>query len=282
MHELEKLYWIAYDSCEGFYIVHTPQGRMQFHKDEQGLPFVNLAQSEHEAAMMLIQNAHKQMTKGTVHVQTVRGNFEGYTKKEVLQDKATQCIQAMIRNPSESDYKGIVCRIMIKNCPITPADITNIQVMFGPDLPSVQGKTVRPTPPPVVADYVVVPRSLVERNIMITLTLVGDVFFVDGTALLLMMSQNIRFVTLEHLPVQMARALVKHMERVLQMYHHARFVVRTILMDGEFETVKNLLPLIECNTTAAKEHVSKAEQMKHTVKDCTRGLVCTLPFDHIP
>ena len=199
MHELEKLYRITYNSWEGFYVVHTSQGRVQFHKDEEGLPFINFEQSEHEAAMILIQNAHKQMTEGTTNVQTVRGNYEGYTKKEVLQAKAARRAQAMMRNPSESNCKGMVSRSMIKNHPITPVDITNARDMFGPDLPSMRGKTVRCTPVPVMADYVAVPQSLVERNKMITL--VRDVFFVDGAAFLLTMSWNIRFVTAKHLPV---------------------------------------------------------------------------------
>jgi hypothetical protein len=32
------------------------------------------------------------------------------------------------------------------------------------------------------------------------------------------------------------------------------------LMDGEFEKIKDLVPCLECNTTAAKEHISKAER----------------------
>ncbi len=105
MHELEKLYRITYDSWEGFYIVHTPLGQVQFHKDEQGLPYINLEQSGLEAAIMLIQSAQEQMTKGTSLVQTVRGNYEGYTKKEVLWAKEAQHAQAMIGNPSKGDYK---------------------------------------------------------------------------------------------------------------------------------------------------------------------------------
>ena len=114
------------------------------------------------------------MTKGTTHnVQMARGNYEGYTKKKALQAKAMGRAQAMIRNPSKSNYKGMASRSMIKSCTITPAGITNAQDMFGPDLPSVRGKTVRRTPAPVVAEYVAVPQSLVERNNMITL--VGDI-----------------------------------------------------------------------------------------------------------
>ena len=53
-------------------------------------------------------------------------------------------------------------------------------------------------------------------------------------------------------------------------------------MDGEFEKIREILPTVECNTTAAKEHMSKAERTIRTVKERTRGLVCTLPFMHIP
>jgi len=45
------------------------------------------------------------------------------------------------------------------------------------------------------------------------------------------------------------------------------FKVRTLLMDGEFEKVRNLMPCIECNTTAANEHVSEAERTIRTIKE---------------
>lgn len=45
--------------------------------------------------------------------------------------------------------------------------------------------------------------------------------------------------------------------------------MHTILMDGEFEKVKNKLPLVVCNTTAAKEHVSEVEHsIRTTIKEC--------------
>jgi hypothetical protein len=53
-------------------------------------------------------------------------------------------------------------------------------------------------------------------------------------------------------------------------------------MDGEFEKVKNELALVVCNTTAAKEHVSKVERSIRTIKEPTRGIVGTLLFEFIP
>jgi hypothetical protein len=54
------------------------------------------------------------------------------------------------------------------------------------------------------------------------------------------------------------------------------------MMDGEFEKIKDLLPLVECNTTAAKEHDSRAEEMIWTIKERVQGLIGTLPFEYIP
>ncbi len=88
MHELEKLYCITYDSWKGYYIVHTPKGEVRFYKDEQRLPYLDLEESNHEAAMMLLQHGEEIVTSrnrvgetGVSFVQTVRGNYEGFSKR---------------------------------------------------------------------------------------------------------------------------------------------------------------------------------------------------------
>jgi hypothetical protein len=57
MHELEKKYHITYDSWEGHYVVHMPKGELNFHKDEQGLPYIELdGPTGFKAAVMLLQS----------------------------------------------------------------------------------------------------------------------------------------------------------------------------------------------------------------------------------
>ncbi len=81
----------------------------------------------------------------------------------------------MIGNPSKEDYPNMVSSNLIGNCPFSMSDITIARAIFGPDLASVQGTTVRLTPTPVVADYVAVPCLLVKANKVVTL--VADVIF---------------------------------------------------------------------------------------------------------
>ncbi len=84
------------------------------------------------------------------------------------------------------------------------------------------------------------------------------------------------------MPVRTAKSLAKHSDQVLQVYRRAGFDVRTILMDGEFEKLKDIMLTVECNTTVAKEYVSKAEHSIRTVKERMQGLIGTLLFDNIP
>ncbi len=125
-----------------------------------------------------------------------------------------------------------------------------------------------------------VPCTVVEKNKVVTMA--ADIFFVNRTPFLVTLSRNIKFVMVEHLPVRSANALVKHIKRLLHAYGRGGFSVRTILMDEEFEKIKGLLHDVECNTTAAKEHVSKAKRMICTIKERVRWLLATLPFEHIP
>jgi hypothetical protein len=167
MHKLEQQYRITCDSWEGYYSVHMPRGVVKFHKDEQGLPYIDLDVSSQEAATMLMQviqtqGAQECAEEGTMHVQTVRGNFEGYTKCKIIQAKEARKAQAMIGNPSKKDFKGLVSNHLVSKCPITYADITNAHQIFGSNLASIRGEMVHRTPEPVVADYVAVPQSLME------------------------------------------------------------------------------------------------------------------------
>ena len=190
MNELKKKYRITYDSSEGYYVV--PQdGPAKFYKDENGLLYIYLKDSEEDAAMLLVQMGSEEAA--TAFVQTVQKNYKGFTKKDVLRAKEARRAMGLIGNPSENDFKGLVSNNMITNCPITTTAITNALNIFGKDLASVRGKTVRWAPAPVAGDYVAVPKGIIDKNKSVTLA--AAVFFVDGIAFLLTVSRNIKFIT---------------------------------------------------------------------------------------
>jgi hypothetical protein len=103
--------------------VHDANGEVQFHKDKNGLPYIDLGESSEDAAAMLVQTGSEDAAH--MFVQTVRQNYEGYTKKEILRAKEARPAMGLIGYPNEQDFKGMVRAKMIPNCPINVNDITN-------------------------------------------------------------------------------------------------------------------------------------------------------------
>ena len=54
MNEIEKLYCITYNIIYGYYMVHIDKGPVCFHKDKQGLPYIDLDASVYYAATILV------------------------------------------------------------------------------------------------------------------------------------------------------------------------------------------------------------------------------------
>ena len=55
-----------------------------------------------------------------------------------------------------------------------------------------------------------------------------------------------------------------------------------MLMVGEFEKIKDVLPFVEVNTTAAREHVPEIERRIRTIKERVRATTSKFPFNPVP
>ncbi len=56
----------------------------------------------------------------------------------------------------------------------------------------------------------------------------------------------------------------------------------TVMMDNEFEKLRNLVPILAINTTGAKEHVPEVECKIGLIKEWGRGILNTLLFKKMP
>ena len=86
---------------EDMFEVHTPQGVVKFKPCSRGLHYFDL--SEGDALEIMCSQV----------VPTVRGNFEGYSKHEVLRAIKAQRLQSMVGGPGLADCAGMVREEMI-------------------------------------------------------------------------------------------------------------------------------------------------------------------------
>ena len=93
---------------------------------------------------------------------------------------------------------------------------------------------------------------------MVTIT--ADVMFINEILCLVTFSRKIKFRTAECVPKRTAKSLAKHLEKVLVLYARGGFIVNLALVDKSFDAVKEYVPLLQINTTAAREHVGEIER----------------------
>jgi len=176
---------VTYDSWDraGVFKVHTKEGIVEFKPSEKRLHYHDTSEDSSNFECMLVN--------------TVRDNFEGHTKHDIAKAKEARRLQGMVGNPTNKEFKGIVCEKLITNCPVTVQDVENANCIFGPDLANHRGKMIRAKPEHVRIEYVQIPWDFVELHKYVTL--VADVMVVNGLPFLITSSRGISLVTIEYL-----------------------------------------------------------------------------------
>ena len=123
-----------------------------------------------------------------------------------------------------------------------------------------------------------VPKDFYKLNKFVTL--VADVMFVNGLAFFTTRSRDIRMLTAEHVPHRTAAELGKSLKKVIQIYANGGYVVRTSLMDGEFEKIKDKITGVTINTSAPGEHVGEIERAHRDIKNRCRAVLSLLPYEY--
>ena len=154
--------------------------------------------------------------------------------------------------------------------------------LFGPDVGALKGKTTRRGPPIVDSPVAVDMTSILEHYGEVTLCV--DLMYVNKMPLLVTLSPNIKFGTMEAFADRKETTLLKSIKGVISLYRKAGFKVTVALMDGEFMPLRGGLAElgIHLNETSRDEHVGDVERYIRTVKEQMRAIYNTLPFQKIP
>ena len=221
-----------------------------------------------------------QSTDAVAMIQTVRQQYEGFTKCKVQDATAARKAQAMTSHPTDTQFLKMVSNNSIKNCPVKPQHITNAHSIFGSSITGVCGRTTRQKPEQVEAVVGRIPNDFHHLHKFVVLT--ANVMFVNGMAFLTTLSRKLQLSTVEQLPSPMATQLSNLLIKIVKLYARTSFILKVIMMDQEFDKVEDACNMVDINTTVTREHVGEIERFICTIKERSRALVSDLPYKFLP
>ena len=215
----ERGFRVAYDSNTGnAFHVHKPDGTKRvFQQSKRGLYYMDTA------------------TTGITLVNTVEDNKSNFSNIDYSRALLARKVQKMIGRPSNRTFLKIIDNKLLPNCPVTRRDIAIATAIFGPDIGSLKGKTVRQGGTHVEATLTDIPASIMThyRDLVVC----GDIMFVNKIPFMMTISRHLKFGTAEMLKNQKDPALLASIKQVNRIYAKRGFRIRHLLMDGQFESL---------------------------------------------
>ena len=263
----KKGYRITYSSEEGnvFNVIKKDGSVRIFRQSDEGLYFLNTT-DKHDIVL----------------INTVSDNQYKYSNKSYSQAVLARKLQKVIGRPNTRDFIRILNTNALPNSPVTYHDVMTAENIFGPDIGSLKGKTVRQTPDTVEINKTAMPAGIYERykNMVVA----GDIMHVNGMTFLVTISRHLRFATTELLKNQKNETILRAIKNVINVYKEGSFQVTDLLMDGQFDGMSNELSGlgIRLNITGRQEHVPEIERYIRTLKERIRSVYNTLPFKSMP
>ena len=94
---------------DGVFTVHKPGQQLHFVMHKDGLHYYDTRNCE------------------ITLVQTVQENEEGYSQRQIQDAKKARDLYAKVGYPSARDFKTIISKNLILNCPVTASDVVRAE-----------------------------------------------------------------------------------------------------------------------------------------------------------
>ena len=202
-------------------------------------------------------------------VNTVSGNKQGFTKRQIKGAEVARTLYAKLSYPSWKDFKWVIQSNQIKDCPVTVQDVDVALKIWGKNVPALKGKTTRSKPRPVARDFVKVPVEILKLHKEVFLT--ANIFFVNKIPFFLTLSCKICFTAVNHLADRTVLEIFKAFKEIYQYYLHRGFRIMVVHADREFEPFTTLIESLpggpRVNLASSNEHVPEIKCQITVIKE---------------
>ena len=202
---IKKQYKVTYDSSKsGAFIVHIPGSHnLYFNCYSNGLHMIE---------------CNDQCFS---FVQTLAGNMEGYSKRQIKDAKEALALLPKLSYPSKQDFIKMIRAGSIKNCTVLEEDVERMYDIWKVDVASMKGKTTRTKPDRVRQSIVALPAEILEKNKIIHLSM--DIFFNGDLAFCISLSRDILLNTIQHLTSRKKQDKLDCIKMICQLYYRRGF-----------------------------------------------------------
>ena len=163
------------------------------------------------------------------------GKKEGFSECQYKRALVERKLYHMVGVPTLRNLKMMIRQNIIQIFPVKIKYIEKEEKIFGPDVSTLKGRTMRQRPKLVVGGFIVIPRELVENNQVLILCM--DIMFINQQALFTIICKDLRFHGLFSLANRTKEECYRDLDVVLRHYKKSGFSVKRIECDRYFKLI---------------------------------------------
>jgi hypothetical protein len=264
-------------SVEAAMNVHHQDGSiLKFREYQSRLYFY-----DSEGPSAAVNTTSKSTATDYLFLNTVAGQKARYTRRKIEGVDTARALYQKLGHPSEQVSNKILQESMIRNCPLTSDDAKRALQIYGRNVATLKGKTVKQKKRGT-SNYqpIGIPAPIVEKYNKPRLFM--DILSVNGRPYFHTISQWIKLCTVAPIPNRYKRTVLLEAKAVINKYKARGFTISRIEAGQEFMCITNDILPINLNAAAADDHVAEVERSIRTVKERTRCTVQGMPYQRIP
>ena len=215
LQQMKQCYWVIYDSggisLDCFVVHKSDTTKCYFHKSKEGLFYLDSQVDLNTAAF----------------ITTVEDMESLYSNCDVCNAKDARKLQHIIGQPNSQYLQHLIQNNLLPGCDLTSNDVKIVDHIYGHDLGSIKGKTIR-----LPSEQVKIPLSSIPPEIMSKyqcVILAVDVMFVNKIPFSTTTSHDIKSNTIKMLGSQTNKDFLASIKQVLKIYNARGFKVDTIV-----------------------------------------------------
>jgi hypothetical protein len=218
--------------------------------------------------------------------QTVKGESAHFSAIDCRRAAKVRELQEALACPSDFDLANAIEHNVIGNNPFTRRDVRIAKKIFGPDVPSMKGKTVkRKSKMPREDDISDIPPVIMKEYSDVHLSI--DIMHVNGIKFLISFSKHIGLLQTYCVRHNNRQTILDCILKMVQTYKsRSVFNVASIEADGAFQSIKHELQAkpfnITLTTCDADRHVETVERQIRFLKERIRAVRLMMPYKRIP